>query len=134
MEDETCSSGTEPIYEVPTPKYPAERILKILLDPKLPASKICVTRPVNVTKSATYVVNVNKLQHPDDVKNDNFGSWKHSGSHPQYFRVIIDDNSFHIERCAIGATGDDVVCLRRLHSVHPSNSDFKRMIAFVSGK
>lgn len=30
--------------------------------------------------------------------------------------------------------GDDVVYLRRLHSVHPSNSDFKRLIAFVSGK
>ena len=64
----------EPVYETPPPKYAAERILKILLDPALPASKVCSVRPTKVVKSATYVIDISKLLHPDDVKNDNFGA------------------------------------------------------------
>ena len=46
---------TEPVYKTPTPKYTAERILRILLDPNIPPSKICTTRPTNVVRSATYM-------------------------------------------------------------------------------
>ena len=123
------------MYEIPPPKYAAEGILKILLDPALPASKVCSVRPTNVVKSATYIVDIGKLEHPDDVKNDNFGTWKHSGSHPQAYRVQVEDDGYlYVEKCAPGAKGDDVVYLRRLHSVHPSNSHFKRLIAFISGE
>ena len=129
------SDCIQPIYEVPPNKYSAERILKILLDPKISASVICTVRPADITKSATYVVNIHKLEHPDDIKNDNFRKWEHSGSHPLYFRVQVEPGDhLYVEKCAAGATGDNVVLLRRLHSVHPSNNKFKRMIAFVSGK
>ena len=125
----------QPLYEVPPSKYSAERILKILLDPSISQSKICTIRPVDITKSSTYVVAINKLEHPDDIKNDNFGKWVHSGSHPLYFRVQVEhDDYVYVEKCAAGATGENVILLRRLHSVHPSNHNFKRMIAFVSGK
>ena len=76
----------ETIYEIPPPKYQTERILKILLDPTIPPSKICSVRPTRISKSATYVVDISKLKHPDDIKNDMFGSWKHSGSHPQTYK------------------------------------------------
>ena len=63
------------------------------------------------------------------------GVWCHSGSRPQPFRVSVErDGSVRVEKCAPGATGNDVVYLRRLHSVHPSNSQFKSMIAFLSGE
>ena len=124
-----------PIFEIPPPKYTAEQILRILLDPYISESKICNVRPVNITQSATYVVNIQMLEHQDDIKNDNFGKWQHSGSHPLLFRVQMEsDDYMYIEKCAPGATGENVVMLRRLHSVHPSNCHFKRLIAFVSGK
>lgn len=132
-----CSDLPEkdPVYETPPPKYSAEGILKILLNPSMPTSKVCSVRPTNIVKSSTYIIDISQLEHPDDVKNDNFGTWKHSGSHPQLYRVHMeDDGDLHVEKCAPGATGDDVVYLRRLHSVHPSNSNFKRLIAFVSGE
>lgn len=81
------------------------------------------------------MVDITKLAHRHDVKNDNFGLWSHSGSHPQTFKVQVEvDGYMRVEKCAPGATGSDVVYLRRLHSVHPSNNQFKRMIAFVSGE
>ena len=47
---------------------------------------------------------------------------------------IEDDDNLYVERCAPGATGDNVVYLRQLHNVHPSNNHFKRLIAFISGE
>ena len=125
----------EPVYEFPPPKYSAEGVIRILLNPDLDKSKVCTIRPTVVSISSTFVVDISKLAHPDDVKNDNFGIWSHSGSHPQAFRVTFDaaDNFMQIEKCVAGVTGSDVVYLRRLHRFHPSNKGFKRMIAFSSG-
>ena len=124
----------EPVYEIPPPKYQAERILKILLDPTIPPSKICSVRPTNISRSATYIVDVSKLKHPDDIKNDCFGSWKHSGSHPQTYKAQVEEDGYvRTEKCADGARGDTIVHLRWLHSVHPTNNSFKRLIAFLSG-
>ena len=88
-----------------------------------------------VEESSTYIINITKLADPEDVKNDNFGSWSHSGSHPTTYKVHVNKDGYvNVEKCAPGASGADVVYLRRLHSVHPSNNQFKRLIAFVSGK
>ena len=110
-------------------------VLQILVSPHLDTSKVCTPRPTKVSCSSTYVIDLSKLAHPDDVKNDNFGVWSHSGSHPQTFRVHIEtDGYMRVEKCAAGATGNDVVYVRRLHNVHRSNKQFKCMIAFVSGE
>ena len=45
-------------------------------------------RPTDISVSSTFVVDIYKLAHPDDVKN--FGVWDHSGSHPQEFKVYDD--------------------------------------------
>ncbi len=72
-------------------------------------------------------MNVTKLKHPDDVRKDFFGKWNHSGSHPVPFKTNITDDHVRVERCAPGASGN-VYYLRRLHSNHPSNSSFRRVI------
>ena len=121
------------MYENPPPKYNAERIIKILLQPD--ESKICCTKPTGVTRSATYVVNVRSLQNTDDIKKDEFGIWKYSGSHPQAFRVYhSEDGHMTVEKCCEGASGVNVVLVRRLHCTHPSNAEFKRLICFLSGR
>ena len=109
-------------------------MLCILLDREINPSKICQECPVNIRESATFVLDITKLRHEKDVLKDGFGKWNYSGSHPVPFHVTHHEDGFiAVERCAPGATGEDVVHLRRLHATHPSNSSFKRMIAFVSG-
>ena len=78
-----------PIFERPPPKYSAYGIMKLLLDPNIDKSKIALKRPVGTTHNATFVVDLSKLDHPDDVKKDNFGKWEHSGSHPEVFRCFV---------------------------------------------
>ena len=123
------------MYEYPPPKYSAECILKILLDPEIDEHKICNKKPCNIMESATYVVDMRALQHPDDIKKDQFGIWNYSGSHPQAYRVYHKEGGYiSVEKRGSGATGSSVVYLRRLHCTHPSNAEFKRLICFLSGK
>ena len=124
----------QPVFEYPPPKYAAERVLQILLDLTLSPSKVCQVRPVNITESCTFVIDVTKLDHEQDVLRDGFGKWNYSGSHPvPYHAKCYPDGHVQTERCCPGASGQDVVQLRRLHATHPSNPNFKRMIAFISG-
>ena len=108
----------------------------ILLDPKLDARKIAFKRPLTAPFSSSYVVDVSKLAHPVDVKKDMYGKWLHSGSHTDVFICTYseDKDSIHIEKAAPGARGDNVYYLRRLHSVHPSNNEFRRVLALLFGK
>ena len=58
-------------YEVPPPKYTAEYILKLLLNPSIDRNRICCTWPVsNIVGSATFVVNLTSFKHPDDVRKE----------------------------------------------------------------
>lgn len=62
--------------------------------------KICQQKPSNITESSTFVVDVHSLQHPDDIKKDEFGIWNYSGSHPQAYRVYHEeDGHLTVEKC-----------------------------------
>ena len=87
-----------------------------------------------ITRSATFVVDVCCLENQEDIRKDEFGIWHYSGSHPQVFHVKQEDDGYiSIEKCEAGATGKNVMLLRRLHCMHPSNAEFKRLICFLSG-
>ena len=91
----------------------------------LASNKICHQRPTAITQSVTFVIDSTKSEDPEDIKHDNFGTWEYSGSHFQIFRMHIKDGIVVVDKCAPGATGNDIIQLRRLHSVHPSNKQFK---------
>lgn len=106
----------------------------ILLDPKIDERKIAFKRPLTVPFSSSFVVDITKLAHPDDVKKDMYGKWLHSGSHENVFRCTYCDDGVDIEKAVPGARGDNIYYLRRLHSVHPSNTEFRRVLALLFGK
>ena len=108
--------------------------MEILLDPNIDTSKIAKQRPLQTQCSATFVVDVTHLAHPDDIKRDMYGKWLYKGSHTDVFRCTFDqDNKVCIEKALPGASGSCVYYLRRLHSVHPSNKEFRRIVAIISG-
>ena len=56
-------------------------------------------------------------------------------SHTDVFKCCYDaDGEILIEKAAPGASGCNVYYLRRIHCVHPSNSSFRRILAFICGK
>lgn len=127
------SSGV-PIFEKPPPKYSAYRIMEMLLDPNVDQSRIARKRPLEVQFSSTFLVDVRNLAHQDDIKKDMYGRWIHSGSHTDVFLCSFGKKGkVHIEKAAQGARGKNVFYLQRLHSVHPSNSSFQRVLALLFG-
>lgn len=103
----------------------------ILLDPRIDEKRIAHKRPLLAPFSLTFVVDI---AHPDDIKKDMYGKWLHSGSHTDVFLCTYDGDEVNIEKAACGTSGDNVYYLRRLHSIHPSNSDFRRVLALLFGK
>ena len=108
--------------------------MEILLDPGIKEEKIARQRPLEVQQDSTFVVDVRDLKHPDDIKKDMYGKWLHRGSHTDVFRCSFDEQGkVHVEKAAQGDPGDTVYYLRRLHSAHPSNKYFRRVVALISG-
>ena len=122
------------MFERPPEKYSATAIMKILLS-SVNEEKIAYKRPIQVRCSSTFVIDLTKLAHPDDIKRDAYGRWVQNGSHTDVFRCSYDeDGEIFIEKVATGASGSNVYYLRRIHCVHPSNSSFRRILAFICGK
>ena len=123
-----------PIFEKPPEKYSAYRIMQILLSPNIDPKRIAKKRPLQAPFSSTFLVDLGQLSHPDDVKKDMYGKWLYSGSHSDVFLCSFSSSGqVVVEKAAPGASGDNVYSLRRLHSVHPSNVEFRRVLALLFG-
>lgn len=95
--------------------YSAEGIMKILLNPNIPAERVCQKCSSFVTHSSTFVIDITSLAHCDDVKKDDLEMGAQAlPSYPIYvwFR---DDGSFGVERCQDGGGKGEVFYLRRLY-------------------
>ena len=125
-------SDNDSVYESGAKVYSSEEILKVLLNPK---GKVCKSRPTTINRSATYVVDLDCLEHPDDVRKDDYGRWNYSGSHVHHFQAErMSEDSLVFERVLPGTQGSSIFQLRRIHCKHPSNPHFQRLLAFVTGK
>ena len=130
-----CRSGA-PIYEIPSNQpYTGENILEILFCPTINQDHICKECPTGITCSATFIVDLNKLRHPDDIKKDEFGKWNYSGSHCVQYLTWNDGGSFQFSKMEKNNSqpSGNVVQLRRVRCTHPSNPAFQRMLAFATG-
>ena len=128
-----CRSGA-PVYEIPYDSYTAERILEILLSP-IEEEKICNQQPMGINTLATFVVDLNSLKHPDDIKKDEFGKWQYTGSHNSIYIAWKEDDSLQFDKvkfdCSITPMEGNMFQLRKIYCKHPSNAQFQRLLAFV---
>lgn len=86
------------MYEIPNGPYTGERILKFLLNPNMKRRRVYHKRPINVSMSSTFVVDLNSLEHPDDIKKDEFGKWKYIGSYSVSYMAWDTGKGLQFER------------------------------------
>ena len=118
-----------PVYEHPLKGYSGEQIVHILCNPSLSDEIICCTHPVLVESNVSFVVDLSKLAHLHDVRPDDLGTWKCTGSRILTFAVKINGR-----RCTIASKRSNsamMVDIRRQYYVHATDNDFHRMIAFL---
>ena len=99
--------------------------MKILFCPTINADRICKECPTGINHLATFVVDLNKLRHPDDIKKDEFGKWNYSGSHCVLYSTWKDGKDFQFKRVdshnSNQESNKNIVQLRRVRCTHPSN-------------
>lgn len=78
-----------PVYSHEAPKLFVESAVEMIFD--TPSSKICSKQPINVVHSTTFVIDTSKLDHKDDVRSDDLGTWKNGGVKSQYCSVTFSD-------------------------------------------
>ena len=119
-----------PVYGHPKHGYNCEEIVHILLDPVFADRLLSTTHPVSVEHNVSFVIDLNSLSNPNDVRADDIGSWKCTGSRCLTFLVKIGPTTCHIVNNVSGSGGKQVQ-IRRQYHVHGTDSDLHRMIAFV---
>lgn len=117
------------MYDYPLKGYSQEEIVHILCNPMLKKELICSSHPVSVENNVSFVIDLSQLKNPNDVRADDLGTWKCTGSRVLNFSVKVTNKACRV------VTGSSVgavkIGVRRQYFVHASDHDLHRMIAFL---
>ena len=116
-----------PVYECPKKGYSKEQIVDALCNPSLNKKLICSTHPVLVEHNSSFVIVMTKLKDRNDVRADDLGTKRCTGSCILTVSVKCNKNSCYISK----SNGSAVVNIRQQYHVHSTDSDLHRMIAFI---
>ena len=119
-----------PVFSSVTSGYPAEQVVRILMDPELDQDKVCHLQPMGVTKNASFIIDVDDV-HFADLKADDLGSWKPNGTKATYFR-ILPSGTMRILSGRPRITTSYV--LTRRYYVHSTYHLFRRTIIDIQGE
>ena len=108
-------------------KFSAGEVVHILLDKQCHLGLVCEEQPLRVRESKVFIVDTNKLSHPDDLKADDLGSWKNDGQHSHWVKVKqMGGCVTKLEFCSGKPTNNpNAYRLHRHYFVHHSNSQFE---------
>lgn len=56
-----------PVFSNVITGYPAEQVVRILMDPELDQDKVCHVQPMGVTKNASFIIDVDDVHFADRV-------------------------------------------------------------------
>ena len=117
-----------PIYSKHPSGYPLPQLVSILMDPALPEEKVCKLQPLGVSQNCTFIVDLDAV-NPDDLKADDLGSWKGTGTRRTHFTV---DETNKAEFRPSAPSGAFFVIIRRYY-VHRTYLKFHRCIVELQG-
>ena len=124
-----------PVYSVQASRFDTQEMIMILLDPKLDPDLICQTQPVNIEHNATFIVNLSELNNPKDIYVDDMGSWKYNGVYRTWIMIEEDGfMTFQGKNQPGNTPNGSLYHIVKKYFHHKTSSDFKKTIAFLSGK
>ena len=124
-----------PVFSWTKKAYTAEQLVCILLG-KYRQEHLCVSQPVSISNNVTFLVEMGCLNHPDDIKCDDMGSWKHNGSPKQCFRVLKTKKGIENIEPLKSKPSDvegDVYELKRVYYINQSDPTIRKLVAKLVG-
>ena len=124
-----------PVYQWTRSKeqYPLEKLAKIILT-NVSSSKLCSKQPVHVNKNVSFVVKLDMLDDPMDVRADENGVWKRNGSPIAYVSMHTNARKTKFFRWHKMKEKSNHYKITRTYYRHKSSPDFKRIITIAHGK
>ena len=121
-----------PIFERTSKSYTSRSIIELLLDKSLPQTKISTAQPVGVQENLVFIVDVSKLNKPEDIRADDLGSWICNGKRSLW--CILDDDGDVSEISTCKPLYPNNYSLVKRYYKHATSGDFKRVIVEIYGK
>ena len=122
-----------PIYASLDYGYPLDRIIDVLLTSSMPLEHVCKVQPLGVSENAVFLVDLDVINF-EDLKADDLGSWKGTGTKKTYFRVLPSGAIRYSQYKPNPSEPTDYLHLTRRYYVHKSYAQYHRMIADVQSK
>ena len=112
-----------------------EQLAHIVVLKSVDNSLICTRQPTSVCKNSAYVVDLQSLDDPTDIRADDNGIWEHNGSPNTYISVHREGDGSHkiYKRTKLGSTSHHFKLTRRYYR-HSDSPDFRRIITTAEGK
>ena len=109
--------------------YGCEQLIKLLMTSAVPADRTCIMRPTGASENATFVIDVDAVRF-SDLKSDDMGTWKATGTKSTCFRISKGAIRFTLGSHTGGSL--DYILTRRYY-IHSAYQLFKRIIVDIRG-
>lgn len=122
-----------PIFARTAKSYSSKSIIELLLDKYIPQSKIATQQPVSVEENLVFIMDLSKLNKPEDIRADDLGSWICNGKRCSW--CVLDEDGDVLEiltKC--GSRHPNYHRLVKRYYKHATSGDFKRIIVELYGK
>lgn len=123
-----------PIFEETSIHYTAKGITEILLDKTIPLTKIATIQPVCVQDNCVFIVDISKLDKPEDIHADDLGSWECNRKRCLYCSIDSEGCVVEVSKSKPSEGGYQTYTLIRRYYKHATASDYKKTIVEIYGK
>ena len=107
-----------------------EMCLYVLICGDVLKEKICCMQPVNVSSDVSFIMNIEALDNPNDLKADVVGVWERKGSPVAYFSVHKRNGKIKIYRRSKLGSISNHFKITRTYYKHTDSPDFSRPSKF----
>ena len=122
-----------PVYKWNQPKeHPLDTLAELLITGTVPSSNII--NFVQSSRNVSFVVDLNMLDDPSDVRADENGVWNRKGSPVAYVSKHTDKGKTRFFRRNKAPTRSNHYKITRTYYRHASSPDFTRIITVVHGE
>ena len=123
---------TTPLFALGREPFDGRELMAILTR-TYPDETLCTAPPVHVAHNAAFLLSLPRFSNFNDIKCDEMGIWKHTGSPKRNFCVIRDREGTikKIKLCDTGVSGTHE--LKRIYFTNSSDKDVKKILSTVTG-
>lgn len=118
-----------PIFDKMSSGYPVHLLIKTLLSKDLDTRRVCKVKPLGVCKNTVFIIDIDEVAY-SDIKADDLGSWRSTGTKRTYFRFNQENTLVY---ATAGANYRDYFLLYRRYYVHKTYRCFHRIICDIQG-